>query len=356
MDETSSCSNTDAPLSLGLARSQRRLIVVRKRWAGVAGWSDAIQKFYDSAADCFMEAALVEISLSGFAALFHANRKLNTAIYSSGTVQSLVILVNHSICWLALWPTLRRVKRQGATVVLCMHEHEHILGMPYVWRNLGALSWREIVRYSRLYHSLAAKQATKVLVLAEAQAAVLGVSNSIRASFLPVDGNLFPPDIRGRHAGSSPPVVLFAHDPQRFDKGHRFVGAVSDMLGGRVTWVYGRQKNLPFEQVYKKYWDADILFLPSDWESYSLVFIEALACNKFIVCSPYVGAARLLLAKYSADELLVFGLCVARHDVDDYFKALEFFVACVEKKGVAKTRKLFEEFGFNRSCLPLSMI
>ena len=348
-------SATGRPL-VASTSDTRSLIVVRKRWTGATGWSDAIQKFYESAANSFSRAALLEISVSGLSALRNANQELKAVAYRTGSMSDLVILVNHSICWWALWPTLRRLKREGATVVLCMHEHEHILGMTYARRNLGALSWQEVLRHSRLYHGLAAKQASRVLVLAEAQAAVLGIDNAIRCSYLPVDSKLFPPDINRRHPEGGQPVVLFAHDQKRFDKGHRFVAPVRDILGNSVIWNYGREKNLPFDQVYRKYWGADILFLPSDWESYSLVFIEALACNKFIVCSPQVGAARLLLAKYSTDELAAAGVYVALHEVNGYAAAIDLARARVVRGELAHTRKLFEEFSFDRSQLPLSLI
>ena len=150
--------------------------------------------------------------------------------------------------------------------------------------------------------------------------------------------------------------MLFAHDPKRHDKGHRFVNPVRDILGNRVTWTYGREKNLPFDQVYRKYWGADILFLPSDWESYSLVFVEALACNKFIVCSAQVGAARLLLTKYSIDELATAGLYISLHEVGSYVAAVDLARARVASGELAHTRELFEEFSFDRSQLPVSLI
>lgn len=348
--------NAEARPSVAPTRDPRRLIFVRKRWTGANGWSDAIQKFYESAASRFSGAVLFEISVGGFKALCNANHELEAAAHRTGSSRGLVIFVNHSICWWVLWPTLRKLKREGATVVLCMHEHEHILGMGYVWRHLGVLSWKEALRHSRLYHGLAAKQASRVLVLAEAQAAVLGIDNAIRCSYLPVDAKIFPPDVNRKHPEDGQPVVLFAHDPKRFDKGHRFVGPVREILGDRAFWTYGREKNLPFNQVFRKYWEADILFLPSDWESYSLVFIEALACNKFIVCSPSVGAARLLLTKHSTDELAAAGLYVAKHEVDSYVAAIDLARTRVTRGGQANTRLFFEEFRFDRSQLPLSLL
>lgn len=356
MVDLAECQTGVARPDGSLPRDLRRLIVVRKRWTGETGWSDAIDQFYNSVASCFSAAALVQVSARGITSLRIANRELKSAAYSAESVHDLVVLVNHTICWWALWPTLRRLKKDGATVVLCMHEHEHILGMAYVLRNFGALSWKEAFRHSRLYHGLAAKQASRVLILAEAQAAVLGINNAIRCSYLPVDSEIFTPDTNNERPGKKQPVILFAHDPNRFDKGHRFVGPIRDILGDRIVWTYGRERNLPFDQVYRKYWAADILFLPSDWESYSLVFIEALACNKFIVCSPQVGAARLLSTKYSNPELASAGIYITRHEINEYVEAINLASARVKEGGIPQTRKLFEEFSFDRSQIPLNLI
>jgi glycosyltransferase involved in cell wall biosynthesis len=339
-----------------VTRDARRLIVVRKRWTGSTGWSDAIQKFYEAAAGRFSAASLLEISVRGIDALLTANRDLDALAQAGGSARNLVILVNHSICWWAISPTLRRLKHAGATIVLCMHEHEHILGTGYVRRYRGALNWKEVLRHSRLYHGIPARHSSRVLVLAEAQAAVLGVDDAIRCSYLPVDAALFPPaPARTRPTGSAT-VVLFAHDPKRFDKGHRFVDSIRAGLGGRVEWAYGRNSNLPFDQVFRKYWGADVLFLPSDWESYSLVFVEALACNKLIVCSPHVGAVKLLQAKYSIERLAVFGVLVTQHEAGAYAAALERAAARADTGEHPRTRALFDEFELGSVQLPVELI
>ena len=337
-------------------KDARRLIFIRKRWSGDAGWSDAIQQFYEGAVEQFCEAACLEVSVRSFRALRSANLDLLRMATAEADLRDLVILINHSICWWSVWPVLLRLKRRGATICLCMHEHEHILGMSFVLKHLTNLRPKEILRYSRLFHGIPARLSTRVLVLADAQASVLGVPDAIRTSYLPVSGTIFRAHRDRRPGASAGAVVLFAHDPSRFDKGHRFIAPTQSLMRRTMTLVYGRDNNLPFDRVYEKYWNCDVLFLPSDWESYSLVFIEALACNKFVVTNTRVGAVRLLLGKYSVDELESFGLFLANHGAAAYARCLDRAVEQVVQGNFATTRSLFEEFGFDAVRLPTRLL
>lgn len=338
-------------------KDPRRLVFVRKKWTGATGWSDAIRQFYLAAASEFATAAYVEVSIKGLAALRLANRALRDAALPPGTdPANVVVLVNHSICWWALWPTLMALKRQGATVCLCMHEHEHILGMSFVMKHLAHFKLKELLRYSRLFHGIPARKSSRVLVLSDAQASVLRIPDAVRTSYLPVDGRLFPADRTVRGGQQTAPAVLFAHDPARFDKGHRFLAPAQALTTLPMDITYGRSKDLPFDQVYTKYWNCDVLFLPSDWESFSLVFVEALACNKFIVTSNRVGALRLLTGKYSLDELALFGVFVSDHTPAAYARCLDQAAWRFGRGDVPTTRSLFEEFGFDGMQLPLGLL
>lgn len=337
-------------------KDARRLIFIRKRWSGDAGWSDAIQQFYEGAVEQFSEAACLEVSVRSFRALRSANHDLLRLATAKADLRDLVVLINHSICWWAVWPVLLKLKRRGATICLCMHEHEHILGMSFVLRHLANLRLKEVLRYSRLFHGIPARLSTRVLVLADAQASVLGIPDAIRTSYLPVSGTIFRAHRDQQPGASAGAVVLFAHDPSRFDKGHRFVASAQSLARHAMKFVYGRDTNLPFDRVYEKYWSCDVLFLPSDWESYSLVFIEALACNKFVVTNTRVGAVRLLLAKYSITDLESFGLFLADHRAAAYAGCLDRAVEQVARGKLATTRSLFEEFGFEAVRLPTQLL
>ena len=347
-----------ARVALAATRKEsRRLIFIRKQWTGAAGWSDAIQQFYEGAAAKFSEAACLEISVRSIPDLQVANRNLLRMAVGKENLGDLVVLINHSICWWAVWPVLRKLKRRGATICLCMHEHEHILGMSYVLRHLANLRPKEILRYSRLFHAIPARLSTRVMVLADAQASVLGIPDAIRTSFLPVSGATFRAQRDHRPgASAAAAMILFAHDPSRFDKGHRFVASAHLLTRNKMEFLYGRDTNLPYDRVYEKYWGCDVLFLPSDWESYSLVFIEALACNKFVVTNARVGAVRLLLGKYSVEELESFGLFVTDHSAQAYAYCLDRAVDQVVRESIANTRSLFDEFGFDAVCLPTQLL
>jgi glycosyltransferase involved in cell wall biosynthesis len=120
--------------------------------------------------------------------------------------------------------------------------------------------------------------------------------------------------------------------------------------------VYGRSNDLPFDRVFTKYWNCDVLFLPSDWESFSLVFVEALACNKYIVSSSRVGALRLLLGKYSVADLESFGIFVSDHGAQAYARCLDRAAERVARRTIPTTRSLFDEFGFSRMRLSAELL
>jgi len=334
----------------------RRLVFVRKKWSGSTGWSDAIDLFYRGAAARFANATRVEISVKSAGARRLARRHLIEASNPGQDPRNLVVLINHSICWWALFPTLLVLKRRGATICLCMHEHEHILGLGFVWRHLASFHFKEILRYSRLYHYVPACLSSNLVVLTEAQASVLGIADAIRSSYLPVDGQLFAADIPPQRSSTGKLRVLFAHDPLRFDKGHRFLAPARSLAKSTTDVAYGRSVDVPFDQVYKKYWHCDVLFLPSDWESFSLVLVEALACNKFIVTNNRVGAVRLLLAKYSTDQLATFGLFVSNHAAPAYARSLDATADRLAQGDSPRTRALFDEFAFDSVHFPVELI
>lgn len=327
-------------------QAKRRLIFIRKHWTGATGWSDAIGQFYARVKNDYQEAHLFEVHLGGPSKLRAQMRALETRCENSGRLDELHVIVNHSICWWALAPTLLRLKRRGANVTLHMHEHEHILGLRYCWKHLSHMHPKEWLRYSRLYHRIPARLSSNVVVLSEPQAFCIGRNDAYRENYLRVDGTLFrprPPSAEEPQAGRRL-KVLFPHDPARFDKGYRFLRAIQPALTNDVEFIMGRSIDLPYAEVYKKYWLADCIFLPSDWESYSLVAIEAMACNRIIVASPYIGAIRTLLHKYSAEALEHYGIFISIHSDTAYKSTLLNAASFAQEMHKARTRDLFMEF------------
>lgn len=233
-----------------------------------------------------------------------------------------ILLINHAICFWLLLPLLLRLRRSGVRLVFLFHEHEHILGLGYCLRNLGKIRLKEWLRHIKLWYRIPSWLSEKMVCLSSYQAVVLGRLDFERLSYLGVDVARFPVCTRRQlaNANDAVPVVLFAHDPSRFDKGGRFCSAL--IQDSRFRLVYGRERILPYAEVYKKYHDVDIVFLPSDSESFSLVLAEALATNRCVVTNANVGIVQLLLSSFTEDELASHGLFVCSHSSAGYMDGM----------------------------------
>lgn len=325
----------------------KHLVYVRKFWSGKAGWSDAIGQHYERIRGDYASAKMFEARACGPVALLAQVRGFLT-LCNQWPADALEIAINHSISWWLLAPALWLLKRRGVEITLYMHEHEHILGLAYCWQHASKIPTKEWLRYCRFYHALPARHAGHVVVLSEPQAFCLGVQHATQSNYLKIDGSRFKPK-PATPAGATAPKrkLLFPHDPGRCDKGRRFIPGVEAKLGNTVEMIYGRSVDLPYDEVYKKYWQADCVFLPSDWESYSLVAIEAMACNLPIVASPYVGILRTLAHKYTHAELEHYGVFISEHDSQAYGHTVARVVETLNSPWQPRTRELFDEFALS---------
>lgn len=331
----------------------KKVIFIRKKWVSNIGWSDSISFFYDKVKEISHESHIMEVDTSGIKNIYHSNIKLISLLNYEKKLNNVILIINHSICFWALYPTLRKLKKRGVSIILAMHEHEHILGISFFFKNKKNISLKEGIRYLPIYHKIPANFSNHVFVLAEAQAKVLNISNYTRCNFLPVKSHLFPADFKKNQYS---PRILFAHDPKRFDKGYRFIESIKKVIKKDVTWKIGRQENLPFNMVYLKYWNSDIVIIPSDWESYSQVFIEAMACNKILVCSPHIGALKIIHAKHDKNHLEKIGIFVSNHDEASYAKELNKAISFHYSKNEVKTLEIYNEFNFNDSNFPIEIL
>ncbi|MDW2080743.1 hypothetical protein [Vibrio sp. 1640] len=231
-----------------------------------------------------------------------------------------LLIFNHAICFWLLFPLLLQLKRRGVRLIFLFHEHEHILGLSYCIKNLGKLRVKEWLRHLKLWYRIPFEISNHVVCLSSYQATVMNKLSFERLSYLGIDSKRFPPKPSYRQCDGRA-TVMFAHDPGRFDKGDRFYRLLQHNLN--FQWRYGRDRILPYSEVYKKYHENDIIFLPSDSESYSLVFAEALATNCCIVTNTNVGIVQLLLSLFSIDELEKYGLFICEHNTDAYKEGLE---------------------------------
>lgn len=326
-----------------------KIAYVYKQKKADAAWSSVISELGDflTGADPRVHAFTLDNSNSK---TLQESRK---AIIDFGLSAGDILVFNHAICFWLLLPLLIRLKMRSVQLVFLCHEHEHILGLKYCLRHLGSIRVKEWLRHLKLWYRIPFSLADHIVCLSSYQAVVLGCLDFERISYLGIDVGRFPPcDTTNIPAAvSHQAIVMFAHDPKRFDKGHRFCQALT--ADPRFTWVYGRERILPYAEVYKKYHEADIIFLPSDSESYSLVLAEAMATNRCVVTNANVGIVQLLLSVLTVDELAEYGFFVCPHTVEGYAHGLERSATFIRQQTVTthtlfNMLKLDQESAFTR--------
>ncbi|MBX6958031.1 hypothetical protein EX227_22190 [Providencia rettgeri] len=232
-----------------------------------------------------------------------------------------ILIVNHAIC---VWLFLRyfiSLKKRGVKIIFLFHEHEHILGIKYILKNMKNIRIKEWLRHLKFWYRVPTNISTSTICLSSSQAFALNKSNFERISFLGIDPLNFPEKKNNNSLQSSDLLtIMFPHDPQRFDKGNRFFEKLKNKKN--FKFIYGRSVILPYNEVFKKYHDSDIIFLPSDSESYSLVLAEALSTNSCIITNANVGIIQLLLSIYTTQELESFGLFICIHSDIGYESGL----------------------------------
>ncbi|HIF9174738.1 TPA: glycosyltransferase [Photobacterium damselae] len=310
-----------------------KVAYVYKQKKSDSAWSSAIKELGEELEKNDSRFKSFAIDNSNFSSLNKS--KIDIKNYSLGSGD--ILIFNHAISFWLLFPLILKLKKQGVILIFLFHEHEHILGLSYCFNNFYKLHVKEWLRHVKMWYKVPFKLSTNVVCLTSYQGVVLNQSSFERLSYLGIDLNRFPQKPREKN-NNEILSVMFAHDPTRFDKGDRFYKELQD--SDNFKWVYGRDIILPYNDVYKKYHDNDIVFLPSDSESYSLVLAEAMATNCCVITNANVGIVQLLLSSYTIDELEEYGLFVCSHDSFSYKVGLNKAKKFLDNKEV-KTFTLF---------------
>lgn len=293
-----------------------QIIYIYKQKDSDSAWSSVISEL-----GCFLRNEIQNlrvITLNN--SNLHSLRKSMKSILNCNLVKNDILVFNHAITFWLLLPLLVFLHFKGIKLIYLCHEHEHILGVKYLIRYFKYIKVKEFLRHFKFWYRIPFFFSNRVVCLSSYQAVSLGVIDYDRISYLGIDKSNFPSKPK-RLLGEKKPIVMFAHDPNRFDKGHRF--CLSIFHGENYKLVYGRDRILSYDEVYKKYHDADIVFLPSDCESFSLVLAESLATNSCIVTNANVGIIQLLLGVFTVFQLESYGLFICNHDVTSYRVGLD---------------------------------
>lgn len=256
------------------------------------------------------------------------------------------IIFNHAITFWGLFPIFLYLKIFKTKFIFLIHEHEHILGLKYFFINITKMKIRQLPIYTKLWYKIPSYVSKYVICLSSQQCDVLRIKNYFRISYLGIKETNFPPKSHlDNQKNKDKYKILFPHDTKRYDKGYRFCIPLYNI--NYIKIVLGREVLYDYDKVYLKYHNADIVFLPSDSESYSLVLIEALCTNSVIVTNRNVGVVKLLLSKYSVLELEKQGLFISDHNFVSYKIKIDQSITFLKEDSIILTHQLFQEFKFD---------
>lgn len=311
-----------------------KVVFIYKKKRSDPAWSSSVSDLGDYIEENIDSSSVLTVDNSTLQTLREAHKSLKDLKLQRNDI----ICINHAITWWLLMPLLLQLKKKGVKVVFLFHEHEHILGLRYCLTNFKKIKIKEYLRHFKWWYKIPYSLSTKVLCLSSYQGVSLAKLKFERLSYLGVQQDRFPKK-QNNIPLKEKIKILFAHDPERYDKGDRFCKSFKE--NAEIDLHYGREQILDYDKVYQKYHNADIVFLPSDGESYSLVLAEALATNSCIISNTNVGIIQLLVSIYSIDELAQYGLFIADHDQSSYsdafYQAKEFL-----NNDEVTTIKLFE--------------
>lgn len=318
-----------------------KLIFAYKVNSKDSAWSSSITDLFDKIKSDIDLSERFQINTTSVTTIFQTWKKLLSLKLQKGDL----FIFNHAISFWAIFPIFIILKLRGVRFIFLIHEHEHILGLKYFWKHITKIRFHKQVIYSRLWYLIPVKLSNQVYCLSAQQIDYLRAKRYLRFSYLGIDENRFP--IKNQNIVSNTIKVLFPHDIKRFDKGFRFCKFLESI--DSVELILGRKLMYPYDEVYKKYHSSNLIFLPSDSESYSLVLAEALATNSVVIGNTNIGIIQLFLSKYTIAELEQYGLFVSEHSEVGYsttfLRAKEFIL---NNKAV-KTSELFFEFNLTLS-------
>jgi glycosyltransferase involved in cell wall biosynthesis len=317
-----------------------KVVFIYKQKKSDAAWSSSISELGVYLSNVFNLASVVKVDNSSFSALIDSYKELSRLFLARGDL----VVVNHAISFWLLLPILIRLKLRGIKIIFLFHEHEHILGVKYCVSNFNKIKFKEYLRHFSWWYKIPYRLSFKVVCLSSYQGVSLGKYDFERLSYLGVDQRRFPVKLLALPLMKET-IVLFAHDPLRYDKGDRFCQGIK--CCDNITVRYGRDILLDYDKVYEKYHNSDIIFLPSDSESYSLVLAESFATNSCVVTNSNVGIVQLLLSIYSQDELERYGLFISAHSVVGYTNAIRKASSFIRANEV-NTIKLFHALSLDQ--------
>ena len=243
-----------------------------------------------------------------------------------------LVYVNHIIC---AYPFLLAsfFLRKKPKKILALHETEPVLGWQFVKRNRDMLTTKEKLRYTKVM-TWPIRHFGHIVVLNKRQKRRCP-SQCTQLNFL---GGIVDTVEKEKLTVGDPVKIFFPHNISRPEKGFQFT---QDALKN-VKFPFHLRKGggIPYGEMRHHYALSHIVMLTGSYETYSLVLLEAMGANCFIVATREIGLIENLQEKYSEDQLLEFGLYIVDQNAMSISRALEKLYPSILKGEVAKTQAL----------------
>ncbi|WP_289169984.1 hypothetical protein [uncultured Pseudoalteromonas sp.] len=280
-----------------------KILVLRKKSSKVT-WSDSLallSEELDAKEGISVNEFLVDINIFKSIYDFFFNKFLHKKKYD-------IVICHHAITFYLSLPLFFFIK--SSKRIFLAHEGEVHLGWKFAVLNNQILKLGSLLRYSVIWNTFPSNFFSKTFVLSKPQKKYY--KNSEVVHYLGVNEKVFK-----SVAANKCNRGLFPSAISRPEKGWNSIpSSLKRML------VYPENlKNIEMPQLYSS---SEFVIIPSVFETYSLVLIEALLCNAVIFTTKNVGLASDLLDLYGYDYLVEQGLYVASTHEEMFNLVLKF--------------------------------
>jgi hypothetical protein len=295
-----------------------KILYIKKK-PNTVTWSDVLQRQFEDlnrlSDGCV---GLYEVDTGGLLAYLKNIRRIGRLLRQNDYT---VVYVNHVICAYPVVLSRLFYRKKGVTTVLSLHEGEPVMGWQFVKEHGATLGLKEKLRFTR-FLQWPLPFFDKLVILNNRQRLNPRLARRYtQLNFLGVDPQAFDALERNDVVVRDRFEIFFPNDPTRPEKGFAFTKQALNDLSFAFDLTVGG--NIPYGEMHATYVKSHVVVLSSWYETYSMVLLEAMAANRFIVATHTVGLAENLLENTTAEALAAYGLFIVPATPAAIHEALE---------------------------------
>ncbi|MBT1712203.1 glycosyltransferase [Fulvivirgaceae bacterium PWU5] len=322
-----------------------KILYIKKK-ANTVKWSDVLQRqFEDLKHLSGGNVDLYEVDTAGLLAYWKNIRRIGRLMRQH---EYTVVYVNHVICAYPFVLSRWFYRKKGVTTVLALHETEPVLGWQFVREHRDMLSAKEKVRYTKFLQWPLPFFDTLLVLNNRQRTNPRLAQRYVQHNYLGVDVERFGALGQEEFVAGERFHVFFPHNPERPEKGFGLLeNAVADLPFAYDLTVGG---NIPYPEMPAAYRKSHVVMLTGMYETYSLVLLEAMAADRFIIATNVIGLVENLRELFTVEELEAYGLFVVNPTPVDVRQALERVQRVATVKKPATKALLLQEKLTEKDC------